>query len=321
MDSRNLDHINYSYTDSERAKRNALKKRRRKQLLIQRCVFFLIALLFLILLGKTVFSIKEKLFPKITSSEGNNTSANKAKKKIEFTPIPSDTASLPSDVVTNLNNMAASDKRVAEIVNHYDQYPADLLELLSKNTEATDFVLNYPSEKDKPCADTIGDVTKGGIPHLLQWDTRWGYGIYGDNFLAINGCGPTSLAMVVSGLTGDNTITPYKIAQYAASNGLYVPESGSSWELMRIGAKQYGITSQELVLDESVMANQLASGHPIICSMRPGDFTTTGHFIVLNGYENGQFHVLDPNSNANSEKLWSYERLSPQINNLWAFSI
>ena len=152
-------------------------------------------------------------------------------------------------------------------------------------------------------------------------DTRWGYGIYGDNFLAINGCGPTSLAMVVSGLTGDNTITPYKIAQYAASNGLYVPESGSSWELMRIGAKQYGITSQELVLDESVMANQLASGHPIICSMRPGDFTTTGHFIVLNGYENGQFHVLDPNSNANSEKLWSYERLSPQINNLWAFSI
>lgn len=35
MDSRNLDHINYSYTDSERAKRNALKKRRRKQLLIQ----------------------------------------------------------------------------------------------------------------------------------------------------------------------------------------------------------------------------------------------------------------------------------------------
>lgn len=201
MDSRNLDHINYSYTDSERAKRNALKKRRRKQLLIQRCVFFLIALLFLILLGKTVFSIKEKLFPKITSSEGNNTSANKAKKKIEFTPIPSDTASLPSDVVTNLNNMAASDKRVAEIVNHYDQYPADLLELLSKNTEATDFVLNYPSEKDKPCADTIGDVTKGVIPHLLQWDTRWGYGIYGDNFLAINGCGPTSLAMVVSGLT------------------------------------------------------------------------------------------------------------------------
>lgn len=82
MDSRNLDHINYSYTDSERAKRNALKKRRRKQLLIQRCVFFLIALLFLILLGKTVFSIKEKLFPKITSSEGNNTSANKAKKKL-----------------------------------------------------------------------------------------------------------------------------------------------------------------------------------------------------------------------------------------------
>ena len=162
MNSRHLDHINYSYTDSEGAKRNALRKRRRKQLLIRRCIFFVIALLFLILLGKAVLSIKEKLFPKSTSSQGNNTSAKKSKKKIEFTPIPSDTALLPSDVVTHLNNMAANDKHVAEIVNHYDQYPADLLELLSKNTEATDFVLNYPSEKDKPCADTIGDVTKRG---------------------------------------------------------------------------------------------------------------------------------------------------------------
>ena len=128
--------------------------------------------------------------------------------------------------------------------------------------------------------------------------------------------------MVVSGLTGDNTITPYKIAQYATSNGLYVPESGSSWGTdADRQSKQYGITSQELVLDESVMANQLASGHPIICSMRPGDFTTTGHFIVLNGYENGQFHVLDPTAMQTVKSCGATKRLSPQINNLWAFSI
>lgn len=127
--------------------------------------------------------------------------------------------------------------------------------------------------------------------------------------------------MVSAGLTGDNTITPYRLAQYAVDNGYYVPESGSTWDLMHFGAEQFGITSQEVPLDESSMKNHLDANHPIICSMRPGDFTTTGHFIVLTAYENGNFRVLDPNSVEKSELLWSYERLSNQINNLWAFSL
>ena len=33
------------------------------------------------------------------------------------------------------------------------------------------------------------------------------------------------------------------------------------------------------------------------------------------------FRVNDPNRRANSEKLWSYETLEPQIRNLWAISV
>ena len=63
-----------------------------------------------------------------------------------------------------------------------------------------------------------------------------------------------------------------------------------------------------------------ADGRPaIICSVRPGDFTTTGHFILLAGLEEGGIRVNDPNSPQNSEKLWAYETLEPQIRNLWAF--
>ena len=51
--------------------------------------------------------------------------------------------------------------------------------------------------------------------------------------------------------------------------------------------------------------------------MREGDFTTTGHYIVLRGVEDGQFQVNDPNSVVNSEKLWSYEQIEGQIRNLW----
>ena len=47
------------------------------------------------------------------------------------------------------------------------------------------------------------------------------------------------------------------------------------------------------------------------------DFTTTGHYIVLVGTEDGLLRVNDPNSYANSEKLWTYEQLESQFRNLW----
>jgi len=53
--------------------------------------------------------------------------------------------------------------------------------------------------------------------------------------------------------------------------------------------------------------------------MKPGDFTTAGHFIVLTKTENGQIKVNDPNSRSRS-RFWDYETLAKQIKNLWAFS-
>jgi hypothetical protein len=54
--------------------------------------------------------------------------------------------------------------------------------------------------------------------------------------------------------------------------------------------------------------------------MRPGDFTTSGHFIVLTGEADGKITVCDPNSRQRSEALWDYETLAPQIKNLWAYT-
>ena len=175
-------------------------------------------------------------------------------------------------------------------------------------------------KKDDAPAENIGDITSGEIPLLLQWDERWGYAQYGDNMIAINGCGPTVVAMVAAGLTGDNTITPYRVAQYAEERGYYTGESGTSWELMTAGAEHFGVQGQELGLSENGILSELESGHPVICSMRPGDFTTTGHFIVLTGVEDGKIRVNDPNSRRRSETLWDYDTLEYQINNLWAFS-
>ena len=166
----------------------------------------------------------------------------------------------------------------------------------------------------------IGEVAAGEIPLLLQWDERWGYSVYGDNMIAVNGCGPTAVAMVVSGLLCDPSVTPYKVAKFAEEQGYYAGESGTSWTLMSEGVQSFGIWGEELGLSRSEVFSALESGCPIICSMRPGDFTTTGHFIVLTKVENGKIKVNDPNSRIRSGQLWDYERLEPQIQNLWAFS-
>ncbi len=220
----------------------------------------------------------------------------------------------------NLAVMALTDPKVREVVAHKDQYPEELIELLENNAETADFVLGYPEKKDTAPAETIGDVTQGEIPLLLQWDERWGYAYYADDMIAVNGCGPTAIAMVAAGLTGDNTVTPYKVAQFSAGNGYYAGDSGTSWSLMTEGAQQFGIYGEEMGLSEDEVFSALENGHPIICSMRPGDFTTTGHFIVLTGVEDGKIRVNDPNSRVRSGKLWDYSRLEYQINNLWVYT-
>ena len=42
---------------------------------------------------------------------------------------------------------------------------------------------------------------------------------------------------------------------------------------MTDGAQQFGIYGEEMGLSESEVFSALENGHPIICSMRPGDFT------------------------------------------------
>jgi hypothetical protein len=51
--------------------------------------------------------------------------------------------------------------------------------------------------------------------------------------------------------------------------------------------------------------------------MGPGDFTSSGHYIVLSGCEDGLIRVNDPNSYQNSVKLWRYEDIESQFRNLW----
>ena len=202
----------------------------------------------------------------------------------------------------------------------YSAYPASLIELLARNPETEEFVLNYPSRQET-AVDLSGYDRTQGVPLFMQWDPQWGYLKYGGDFVAVTGCGPVCLAMAGYYVTGDTAFSPDKMVTYAQENGYYSSGNGSKWTLISEGGPALGLDVTELPLVEKKIANYLQAGDPIIAAMGPGDFTSSGHYIVLTGYENGQLSVNDPNSYVNSEKTWPYETFAAQVRNLWVIKV
>ena len=198
------------------------------------------------------------------------------------------------------------------------EWPWEIIALYENNPETKEFVLNYPFREDIK-VDITQYENNEAVPLFLQWDPMWGYDDYGSSCIAVTGCGPTCLAMVGYYLTGDTNMTPDQVAGFAQRSGYYEPGYGSSWTLISEGAEKLGLTATELPLVKSKMVKALTEDQtPIILAMGEGDFTSTGHYIVLTGVEDGAFRVNDPNSRVNSEKLWTYETLEGQIRNIWA---
>lgn len=194
-----------------------------------------------------------------------------------------------------------------------------LNELSEKNPEASAFVDAYTGIEDYNLElDLSSEITVGTIPYLTQWDSRWGYCLYGEGLIGYTGCGPTALSMVAMGLTGDGTLTPAYIADYATRDGYCVPGDGTAWLLFSEGAEKLGLTARELPLSETTMRDELEDGHPIICVMGPGHFTETGHYIVIVSCDNEGFQVYDPNRPSNC-KTWSYDEIYGEIRNLWSY--
>lgn len=212
-------------------------------------------------------------------------------------------------------------KRVKKQAEKND-YPDDVIELLSKNPATVDFVENYEELKDEPCAESIGsDYVEGEIPQLLQWDGRWGYQTYGTSLVAASGCGPTCVSMVLIGLKEDPTITPAVVARFSEKKGYIDEDNNTYWTLMAEAADTWGIDCVEGNFSEAEVKAELKKGHPIICSVGPGDFTQIGHFIVLTDYSDGKVTVHDPFNEENSQKEWVYAEIEDQMVEMWIYSV
>ncbi len=221
-----------------------------------------------------------------------------------------------------LMDNAVHDERLISILEHIQVYSNDMIKLAIVNPDARDYAANYWQHTDEQIDPSSIELTcsDSGVPLLFQWDSRWGYNLYGGKPMGLTGCGPTSLSMVSIALTGNTALNPLYLARFSEEHDFYVNGVGTSWDLMRSGAAALGLNWQEVGLNQEDMYAALDQGAYLICSMLPGDFTTSGHFIVIDGYDSTGFTVKDPNS-AERSRSWSYDRLAGQIAVIWAYSI
>lgn len=220
--------------------------------------------------------------------------------------------------------MTAAEQTIYEFAQEngiaLEAYPEKLVAMLEHNPDTEDFVLHYPLEHEQTFEVDLQEYAGSEtVPLFMQWDRRWGYMDYGGELAAISACGPVCLSMVVCHLTEDFSHSPDVMIRLALDCGYRVPGQGTYWSFLNFGGAHFGLSVSEFTANrERILAN-LEVGNPIICIMGPGDFTEGGHFIVLSGLEDGLIRVNDPNSYANSEKLWEYDDIHDQIKNVWVF--
>lgn len=162
----------------------------------------------------------------------------------------------------------------------------------------------------------------GVLGEFVYYDQTQYYNAYGDDTIAGSGCGPTSLAMVATYLTGES-ITP--VDAIWCGDSFYVPGVGTSWSYFSAAAYHFGFRMEEQTGYFSRAVEALEQGKVVISAQSAGIFTRGGHFIVLAGIdENGKIIVYDPNGgngyNPNGEgAAFSQAQVSASGTMYWIF--
>ena len=177
-------------------------------------------------------------------------------------------------------------------------------EKLAVMYKAIEKELKERNEQEKPTGEggTASDGTPLGdgssFPTYTQCDTRWGNKSYNGTNLCNAGCGYTSLAMVLSGIKRDPTITPDSVHEYIYGNRISVnPGGGAITDAALYDsrvASHYGVKIDVLFGRGSVgkdeaskrIVNALNQGKKVVL-LRPG------HYIALSG-TGSQIEVHDP---------------------------
>lgn len=167
-----------------------------------------------------------------------------------------------------------------------------------------------------------------------QNDSKWGalsYAVDGESStIKSAGCGPTALADVLAAIVSPY-IDPVTLAAWARGHNYKVKNSGTSYSFFVPCAKEYGVTVRRLNTSSAygkstdgvhyVALEELQKGNWIIACMGKGLWTSSGHYVVAYGYENGNVYINDPASTKAARACNMWELFKSQVKYYWAVEV
>ena len=147
-------------------------------------------------------------------------------------------------------------------------------------------------------------------PYYSQRDSRWAGRTYGGCTFAATGCVPTTVAMAISGITGQ-TVLPTTVADYLyhSTNEFNKRSYGTTSHGIVLAARHWGLKTETLGSTAAVR-EALAMGHHVLGAVGTSIFANypVTHELVMRGYNNGMTYVMDP-YNANNNGYYSVDYL------------
>ncbi|VUW99469.1 GBS Bsp-like repeat protein [Streptococcus constellatus] len=147
-------------------------------------------------------------------------------------------------------------------------------------------------------------------PYFSQRDGRWAGRTYGGYTFAATGCVPTTVAMAISGITGQ-TVLPTTVADYLyhSTNEFNKRSYGTTSHGIVLAAQYWGLKT-DVLGSTAAVREALAMGHHVLGAVGTSVFANypVTHELVMRGYNNGMTYVMDP-YNANNNGYYSVDYL------------
>ena len=186
-------------------------------------------------------------------------------------------------------------------------------DFLTGGTSGSDtYIGNIDATGDIITYDTVGKGVKK-VVYYNQGEDPWATMSYGASTIKASGCGPTSLAIVISTLTGQ-TVTPEMTCAFSIANGEYIYGLGTCHSFPMNAAHHWGLNCERVGKDRmGDVVNALKDGKMVveICEAYTITGSGSGHFIVLTGVtKDGYITIADCASRERTGKVYSVETIA-----------
>ena len=164
----------------------------------------------------------------------------------------------------------------------------------------------------------------------LQTDPKWDacdYSAKGEQTtIGASGCGPTAMAMVLA-TWADPSVTPKTECAWALAHGFKAPHQGTYYGYFEEAGRRYGLNTYRLNYtnlygnDKSAYHAQardaLDRGALVIACMGKGNWTRSGHYVLVWKIDGNVIYINDPASTKPVRTRGAYSLFKQQVKYYW----